>query len=329
MCLRVAAPTTKQGGDAVDSTPPERFPACAARPKPPPGLPCGAGLRHWLRPSAGIERRDSFEDCGPIFDGPVLSHSHALCTPSRLARILLDDSASRALGLTMGYLGQALPFALIFLRDFLDLPSIARLPRAARASLFSATLDFKQPLHQLDKVFHNFLQGWQGRWADIVGVAKAENWSKANSFRTGADLKTVSPLASVSHSLKNHGHPVRVRHVGKLGPAKGTHKRLVFPSSSSRIRQWNHDSRASLFSGGVCSGFMLGAPGSNVGSVISRVARSSTKERERLLAQVRDRPARRRLFRCLCIPGAAAQSECWQVLGRRRRQREGAGGFAV
>ncbi len=50
---------------------------------------------------------------------------------------------------------------------------------------------------------------------------------------------------------------------------------------------------------------MLGAPGSNGGSVSSRVARSSTKEGERWLAQVRDRPARRRLFRCLCIPGAA------------------------
>src|SRR4029077_7826328 len=30
-----------------------------------------------------------FEDCRPVFNGPLLSHSHALCTPSRLARILL------------------------------------------------------------------------------------------------------------------------------------------------------------------------------------------------------------------------------------------------
>src|ERR1700746_2507873 len=73
----------------------------------------------------------SFEDCGPVFDGPLLSHSHALCTPGRLARILLKNSAS-SLDLAMGSQGRALPFARIFLPDFLDLRSIARLPRSTR-----------------------------------------------------------------------------------------------------------------------------------------------------------------------------------------------------
>ena len=36
-------------------------------------------------------------------------------------------------------------------------------------------------------------------------VAKAENWSKANSFRARADFEKVSPFASISHSLKDRG----------------------------------------------------------------------------------------------------------------------------
>src|SRR4029077_2532866 len=48
-------------------------------------LDCAIRLGHSKQLKGGIP----FEDCRPVFNGPLLSHSHALCTPSRLARILL------------------------------------------------------------------------------------------------------------------------------------------------------------------------------------------------------------------------------------------------
>jgi hypothetical protein len=113
--------------------PPERFPTCAARPKSAQishgTLDCVIGFGHSQQLKGGIP----FEDCGPVFDGPLLSHSHALFTPSRLARILLKDSAS-SLDLAMGYLGRALPFALIFLARLLR-PSINRSSSAIGSGL--------------------------------------------------------------------------------------------------------------------------------------------------------------------------------------------------
>jgi len=41
-------------------------------------------------------------------------------------------------------------------------------------------LDFKQSLHQLVDVFHDFLQGWV---TDKIGDGKAENCSKVNTVR--------------------------------------------------------------------------------------------------------------------------------------------------
>ena len=51
-----------------------------------------------------------------------------------------------------------------------------------RASLCFATLDFKEPVHQLGEVSHDFLQGWlQTRYV----TAPAEDWSKVLSSRGG------------------------------------------------------------------------------------------------------------------------------------------------
>jgi hypothetical protein len=51
------------------------------------------------------------------------------------------------------------------------------------ASLSSARLVFKQPLHQLGEVFHDFLQGWL---TGMIRVGKAKNCSKVNSFKGAA-----------------------------------------------------------------------------------------------------------------------------------------------
>jgi hypothetical protein len=46
----------------------------------------------------------------------------------------------------------------------------------------STTLDFKQTLHQLREVFHDFLQGWQDWLVDMLGDSQTGNWSKLDTL---------------------------------------------------------------------------------------------------------------------------------------------------
>jgi hypothetical protein len=48
--------------------------------------------------------------------------------------------------------------------------------------LSSATLNFKQPLHQIDEVFHNFLQGWEDWLAEMIGGSQGRKLVKSAQF---------------------------------------------------------------------------------------------------------------------------------------------------
>jgi hypothetical protein len=48
--------------------------------------------------------------------------------------------------------------------------------------LSSATLDFKEPLHQLTEVFHHFLQGWQGWLAKMIGDSQGRKLVKSEQL---------------------------------------------------------------------------------------------------------------------------------------------------
>jgi hypothetical protein len=98
--------------------------------------------------------------------------------------------------------------------------------------------------------------------------------------------------------------------VGELGPASGTHKRLVFPSSSSRIRQRNQDSLSdSLFSGAYSPRFYAQCP--RIERRIGEEPRCAlvNKRSGELAAPSLRSPCSAESISLPCIPGAAVQSE--------------------
>jgi hypothetical protein len=74
------------------------------------------------------------------------------------------------------------------------------------ASLSSATLDFKQPLHQLGEVLHDFIQ-WLAklvRLAKIIGDSQGQHWSKVLTFAESLEAMPAFNRAPGAASTAEH-----------------------------------------------------------------------------------------------------------------------------